>query len=60
MGEICEHFGMAEPNVRKLIQAADANGDGRIDYAEFVAAAADKRRLLDVTNLRRAFNKLDA
>ena len=60
MVEISKHFKMAQPNVRKMIKAADTNGDGRIDYAEFVAAAYDKRKLLDESNLRRAFNRLDA
>ena len=60
MVEISKHFKMAQPNVRKMIKAADINGDGKIDYTEFVAAAYDKRKLLDESNLRRAFNRLDA
>ena len=42
-----------------LMKSADLNGDGRIDYAEFIAAAYEKSLLLSQQNLRAAFNMMD-
>ena len=41
------------------MKAADANGDGKIDYTEFVAAAMKKETMLTNKNIRSAFNLLD-
>ena len=43
-----------------MLQAADINGDGRIDYTEFIAAAYQKDLLLSNKNLEGAFRMLDA
>ena len=59
MSEICSYFNMAEPDVHKMLNAADINKDGQIDYTEFIAAALDKKKLLSEENLRAAFNSLD-
>lgn len=59
MGEVCSHFGLPASQLHKLIRAADLNKDGKIDYSEFVTATFDKRKLLDISNLRRVFGKLD-
>ena len=38
MAEICQHFSMEEPDVHKMFKAADVDGDGRVDYEEYVEA----------------------
>ena len=43
-----------------MLVACDTNGDGKIDYTEFIAAAYQKDLLLSSKNLRSAFNMLDA
>lgn len=50
---------MQAPDVMALMKSADLNGDGRIDYAEFIAAAYEKSLLLSQQNLRAAFNMMD-
>ena len=52
-------FHMQAPDVMALMKSADLNGDGRIDYAEFIAAAYEKSLLLSQQNLRAAFNMMD-
>lgn len=42
MQEISQIFHVEEPDVRQMLEAADDNGDGRIDYTEFIAAAYKK------------------
>mmetsp|Transcript_13764 Transcript_13764/g.18789 ORF Transcript_13764/g.18789 Transcript_13764/m.18789 type:complete len:98 (+) Transcript_13764:1018-1311(+) len=59
MADICAYFKMEEPNVRTMLDAADINKDGKIDYTEFIAAAIDKKKLLSEENLRRAFDTFD-
>ena len=59
MAELCQYFGMQEPDVQKMLRAADTNGDGEIEYNNFLAAAFDKKKLLSEDNLRRAFKMLD-
>ena len=41
-------------------QAIDANNDGKIDYDEFMTAAANRVELLNKDNLMLAFKMLDA
>ena len=60
ISEICSHFRLLEPDVRKIMKAADVNKNGKLDYAEFVAAGYDKMKMLSMQNLRRVFDKLDA
>ena len=43
----------------ELVEQLDANGDGLIDYGEFITAAVNRTRLLNEENLRIAFNLLD-
>lgn len=38
----------------------DADGDGEIDFTEFISAAFDKRALLTQENLDAAFKTFDA
>lgn len=42
-----------------MMKACDLNGDGKIDYTEFIAAAYEKSLLLSSQNLRSAFNMMD-
>ena len=37
----------------------DANGDGMVDYSEFIAAATDRRRLINENNLQMLFELFD-
>ena len=42
MSAICSHFELDEPRVMAMMQQADTNNDGHVDYAEFITAAYDK------------------
>ena len=44
----------------EIMQTLDKNCNGVIDYSEFLVAAADKDMLLNLTNLKLAFNLMDA
>ena len=41
------------------MKACDLNGDGKIDYSEFIAAACEKSLMLTSTNLQNVFNVMD-
>lgn len=60
MQEISQIFQLEEPDVREMLRAADTNGDGRIDYTEFIAAAYEKDLLLSSQNLYNTFKMFDA
>lgn len=49
----------AEPQWDNLLKTIDKNGDGRVSYNEFTAAAYDRARLLNDKNLEIAFEILD-
>ena len=51
MQDLCAIFHIDEPDVRDMLRSADTNGDGRIDYTEFIAAAFQKDLLLSGKNL---------
>ena len=59
MTQITGHFGMNEPDVLKLMKAADTNGDGSVDYQEFVTAAFNKEKLINEKNLKAIFKMFD-
>jgi calcium-dependent protein kinase len=44
----------------ELMKSLDKDGDGSIDYTEFITGAIDKATLLNVDNLTAAFKLLDA
>ena len=46
MSEITSFFNLNEPDVVRMMEAADVNNDGHIDYTEFITAAFDKQKLL--------------
>lgn len=60
MQDIALIFHLEEPDVREMLRAADVNGDGRIDYTEFISAAFQKDMLLSTKNLQGAFRMFDA
>jgi calcium-dependent protein kinase len=41
------------------MSSVDLDGDGKIDYAEFIQAAIDHKHLLNKQNLEIAFNMFD-
>jgi len=42
-----------------ILDAMDTNGDGQIDFNEFLAAAYDRKKLLSDKNVRVAFDIFD-
>ncbi|KAM3294793.1 hypothetical protein ACQJBY_037587 [Aegilops geniculata] len=46
---------LAEPEMELLMEAADVDGDGYLDYAEFVAITIHLQRLSNDQHLRKAF-----
>ena len=44
---------------RELMAVMDKNGDGMIDYGEFIAAAADRTKLINDRNLKALFELFD-
>ena len=43
----------------ELIEQLDTNGDGKIDYGEFITAAVNRQKLLNEQNLDVAFKLFD-
>lgn len=43
----------------KILDAMDTNGDGQIDFNEFLAAAYDRKKLLNEKNVKMAFEMFD-
>ena len=48
-----------EDQFQHIMQQVDLDGDGRIDYAEFIQAAIDHKHLLNKQNLEIAFDMFD-
>ena len=59
MSEITAFFNLNEPDIRRMMEAADTNNDGQIDYTEFITAAFDKQKLLQREKIQQAFNLFD-
>ena len=49
--EIAQILNIDEPDVEEMLRGADLDGDGTIDYTEFIAAAFQKDLLLSGDNL---------
>jgi calcium-dependent protein kinase len=49
----------AENEVERIMKEVDSDKSGFIDYAEFVKAAMDTRKILSIENLRSAFRNFD-
>ena len=43
----------------ELVEQLDINGDGRIDYQEFITAAVNRAKLINDQNLEIAFKMFD-
>ena len=43
----------------ELIDQLDTNGDGKIDYGEFITAAVNRQKLLNEQNIKLAFEIFD-
>lgn len=55
-------LGQVKGNKKKyqlLIEQLDSNGNGVIDYSEFLTAAINKTKLLSTQNLEKAFKMFD-
>ena len=50
---------MAETEVDKIMAAADADGNGEIEYSEWITATINKERLLSDEKLMAAFKLFD-
>ena len=60
LDELASFFRYENINYEDLLKAMDVDGDGEIDFTEFVSAAFDKRSLLTKENLDAAFKTFDA
>jgi Ca2+-binding EF-hand superfamily protein len=49
-----------EETILKIMERCDMDGDGKIDYLEFVQAAIDHKALLNKDNIQAIFNLLDS
>ena len=59
MGDIMEIFHIDEEDWDKMVNAMDTDGDGKIDYTEFITAAYNRELLLSQQNLQIAFKMFD-
>ena len=50
---------MAEEDVDKILKVADLDGNGEIEYSEWVVATMDKTNLLTDEKMKTAFNLFD-
>ena len=49
--EMAQILNVDEPDVEEMMRGADLDGDGKVDYTEFIAAAFQKDLLLSGENL---------
>ena len=59
MADIMEIFHIDEEDWSKMVNAMDTDGDGKIDYTEFITAAYNREMLLSQKNLQIAFEMFD-
>ena len=62
MQEIKQAFkdsSMNADDVDRIFRTLDTNGDGLINYSEFLAATVDKKKALTMQNLQFAFHHFD-
>jgi len=50
----------AKAEVKYLMENADADNNGTIDYTEFICATANKKKLLSTSNVKQAFDLFDS
>lgn len=49
----------AEAEAKRVLSVADGNQNGVLDYSEFIVSAFPEEKLLDISNLRMAFDSFD-
>ena len=54
-----EENGQGQNAFSSIMEKCDLDGDGRIDYLEFIQAAIDHQALINETNLKSIFNIFD-
>ena len=62
MQEVKQAFKDANINaedVERIFRSLDTNGDGLINYSEFLAATVDRKQALSMQNLQFAFHHFD-
>ena len=59
MSEFTKLFQMPELDVVKIFKEIDSDGNGYIEYSEFLTAALDHKIFLNDHCLRQAFDTLD-
>lgn len=59
MNEILGSMKASASDWAELIEQLDKNGDGKIDYGEFITAAVDRAKLINEQNLDMAFKLFD-
>ena len=59
MAAITDVFALEEHEIIAMMKKADSNGDGNVDYSEFISAAFDKVKLITEPNLIKAFRIFD-
>jgi calcium-dependent protein kinase len=52
-------YGQDDDNLGGIMAAADLDGDGTLNYEEFIAATANLNKLEKEANILAAFNKFD-
>ena len=55
----CQILDINELDVEEMLKSADLDGDGRLDFSEFMTAAFPKIELLTHDNLIKVFKMLD-
>lgn len=48
-----------DPNWKQILKSLDTDGDGKLDFNEFLGAATNRVKLLNEENLEKAFKILD-
>ena len=54
-----KYLDCSEKEINKLMDVADIDGNGYIEYQEFIAATYSKQKILSEINLRKAFDMFD-
>lgn len=60
MAEILTFFNIDEEELMDMVKSVDLNGDGVIDYQEFITAAFDRQKTLSEQNLNATFKIFDS
>ena len=60
MQDIRKSLGYENSAVMAMMEAADSNGDGQVDYTEFITAAYNKKKLIEEASLEKAFKIFDS